>query len=63
MPVESTLVVLILGALLLVFVLYKTTVVVPQQNAIVVERLGRYHATLNAGFNLLVPFVVVIRYR
>ena len=63
MPVESTLVVLILGALLLLFVLYKTTVVVPQQNAIVVERLGRYHATLNAGFHLLVPFVDVIRYR
>ena len=36
---------------------------VPQQNAIVVERLGRYHATLNAGFHLLVPFVDVIRYR
>jgi regulator of protease activity HflC (stomatin/prohibitin superfamily) len=61
--VETTLVVLIIGALLLLFILYKTAVVVPQQNAIVVERLGRYHATLNAGFHLLVPFVDVIRYR
>ena len=60
---ETTLVVLIVGALLLLFILYKTAVVVPQQNAIVVERLGRYHATLNAGFHLLVPFVDVIRYR
>ena len=60
---ETTLVVLILGVLLLLFILYKTAVVVPQQNAIVVERLGRYHATLNAGFHLLVPFVDVIRYR
>ena len=60
---ETTLVVLIIGALLLLFILYKTAVVVPQQNAIVVERLGRYHATLNAGFHLLVPFVDVIRYR
>src|SRR4029078_13395546 len=28
-----------------------------------VERLGRYSATLNAGFHLLVPFVDAIRYR
>jgi len=61
--VEATLVVLVLAALLLIFILFKTAVVVPQQNAIVVERLGRYHATLNAGFHLLVPFVDVIRYR
>jgi len=61
--VEATLVVLILAVLLLIFILFKTAVVVPQQNAIVVERLGRYHATLNAGFHLLVPFVDVIRYR
>ena len=60
---ETTLVVLVLGVLFLLFILYKTAVVVPQQNAIVVERLGRYHATLNAGFHLLVPFVDVIRYR
>ena len=37
--------------------------VVPQQSAYVIERLGRYHGTLNAGFHLLVPFVDVIRYR
>ena len=60
---EATLVVLVLGVLLVIFILFKTAVVVPQQNAIVVERLGRYHATLNAGFHLLVPFVDVIRYR
>ena len=35
----------------------------PQQSAYVVERLGRYNATLNAGFHLLVPFVDAIRYR
>jgi regulator of protease activity HflC (stomatin/prohibitin superfamily) len=61
--VESTLVVLVLAVLLVLFILFKTAVVVPQQSAIVVERLGRYHATLNAGFHLLVPFVDVIRYR
>jgi len=61
--VEATLVVVVLLALLVLFVVYKTAVVVPQQSAFVVERLGRYHATLNAGFHLLVPFVDGIRYR
>ena len=50
-------------ALLALFVVFKTAVVVPQQSAYVVERLGRYHATLNAGFHLLFPFFDVIRYR
>ena len=31
--------------------------VVPQQHAWVVERLGKYHATLTPGLNFLVPFV------
>jgi len=61
--VEPALVVLILIALLVIFVVYKTAVVVPQQSAYVVERLGRYHGTLNAGFHVLVPFIDVIRYR
>ena len=60
---EATVVVLILVALLVLFILFKTAVVVPQQSAFVVERLGRYHTTLNAGFHVLVPFVDAIRYR
>lgn len=50
-------------AVLVVVVLAKTAVVVPQQSAFVVERLGRYHKTLGAGFHILVPFIDVIRYR
>ena len=50
-------------AALVVIVLLKTAVVVPQQSAYVVERLGRYHATLSAGFHVLVPFIDAIRYR
>jgi regulator of protease activity HflC (stomatin/prohibitin superfamily) len=49
--------------LLLIIVLAKTAVVVPQQSAYVVERLGKYSGTLNAGFHVLVPFMDVIRYR
>src|SRR5688572_18941120 len=60
---EGALVVTLLIALLTLFIVYRTAVVVPQQSAYVVERLGRYHATMNAGFHILVPFVDVIRYR
>jgi regulator of protease activity HflC (stomatin/prohibitin superfamily) len=60
---EAALFVFILIALLVVFVIYKTAVVVPQQSSYVIERLGRYHATLNAGFHVLVPFVDAIRYK
>jgi len=38
-------------------------VVVPQRNAFIVERVGRYHGTLQAGFHVLFPFIDVIRYR
>ena len=63
MPVDTSLIVVVLLALVVLFVVFKTAVVVPQQSALVVERLGRYSATLNAGFHILVPFVDAIRYR
>src|SRR6266850_2593196 len=63
MPVDTGLVVVVLFALVVLFVVFRTAVVVPQQSAFVVERLGRYNATLNAGFHILVPFVDVIRYK
>jgi regulator of protease activity HflC (stomatin/prohibitin superfamily) len=50
-------------AVLVLIVIAKTAVVVPQQNAYVVERLGRYSGTLGAGFHVLWPFLDVIRYR
>ena len=50
-------------AILVIIILAKTAVVVPQQSAYVVERLGRYSGTLSAGFHILVPFIDVIRYR
>lgn len=37
--------------------------IVPQQNAFIVERLGKYHRTLEAGFNLIIPMVDRIAYR
>ncbi|TWI67482.1 regulator of protease activity HflC (stomatin/prohibitin superfamily) [Pseudoduganella lurida] len=54
-----TLVVLVVA---LVFV-FKTINVVPQQHAWVVERLGKYHATLAPGLNIVVPFIDRIAYK
>ena len=50
-------------ALLVIIVIAKTAVVVPQQSAYVVERLGRFSGVLGAGFHILIPFFDVIRYR
>ncbi len=50
-------------ALLVIYVIAKTAVVVPQQSAYVVERLGKYASTLDAGFHILLPFIDRIRYR
>ncbi|NYE59882.1 regulator of protease activity HflC (stomatin/prohibitin superfamily) [Duganella sp. 1224] len=52
----------ILFILALVFV-FKTINVVPQQHAWVVERLGKYHATLGPGLNIVIPFVDRIAYK
>jgi regulator of protease activity HflC (stomatin/prohibitin superfamily) len=59
----EALVVAVVLAVLVIVVIAKTAVVVPQQSAYVVERLGKYRATLGAGFHVLVPFIDAIRYR
>jgi regulator of protease activity HflC (stomatin/prohibitin superfamily) len=47
----------------IVVVLLKTAIVVPQRHEYVVERLGKYRTTLEAGFHILVPFLDKIAYR
>ena len=58
----ALLVFLVLAGLAL-FIISRTAIVVPQQSAFVVERLGRYRATLEAGFHILIPFLDAVRYR
>ncbi len=50
-------------AIVVVFILAKTAIVVPQQSAYVVERLGKYIRTLSAGFHILIPFIERVAYR
>jgi regulator of protease activity HflC (stomatin/prohibitin superfamily) len=55
----------IVAVLLVVAIIFviRSIKVVPQQNAWVVERLGKYHATLTPGLNLLVPFIDRLAYK
>ena len=41
----------------------KTAQIVPQRSAYVVERLGRFHSVLDAGFHLMIPFVDRVAYK
>ncbi|OHX11520.1 SPFH domain-containing protein [Chromobacterium sphagni] len=53
---------LILFLAVVVFI-FKSLAVVPQQNAFIVERLGRYHATLSPGLNIILPFIDRVAYK
>ena len=54
----------VIGLVFVVLIIIaKIAVVVPQQNAYVIERLGKFNKSLNAGFHLLWPFVDKIAYK
>ena len=53
---------LVIAVIAAIFIM-RSVKVVPQQNAWVVERLGKYHATLTPGLNFLVPFVDRVAYK
>jgi regulator of protease activity HflC (stomatin/prohibitin superfamily) len=56
------LIVLAVLAVLVIVVLAKTVRIVPQARAGIVERFGKYRATLPAGLNVVTPFVDRVRY-
>ncbi len=55
----------VVGVLLfvVVIVLAKCVRVVPQRQAFIVERLGKYYGTLEAGFHILMPLIDRVAYR
>jgi regulator of protease activity HflC (stomatin/prohibitin superfamily) len=56
----------IIGAILLIIVIAiaaQTIKIVPQQHAWVLERLGRYHATLTPGMTIVLPFIDRVAYK
>lgn len=48
---------------LVIITVFKTARVVPQKSAFIVERLGKYNTTLEAGFHILFPFLDRVAYR
>lgn len=49
--------------LLLIVIFFSTLKIVPQRTAFIVERLGKYRATLVAGFQIIVPFMDKVAYK
>ena len=54
---EIGLYVLIALVLLALVVVKKTIVIIPQSETRIIERLGRYYATLKPGINIIIPFI------
>ncbi len=49
--------------ILVVITIIKTARIVPQKSAFIVERLGKYAKTLEAGFHVLFPFIERVAYK
>ncbi|MEK9738058.1 MAG: SPFH domain-containing protein, partial [Candidatus Nanopelagicales bacterium] len=59
----ESLIVAIVVAVIVVLLMASTIKVVPQAQARIVERLGRYHRTLNAGLSFVIPIIDKTRAR
>ena len=55
MPV-ATILLIVIVVLVLIFI-KKAVVIIPQSETRIIERLGKYYATLNPGINIIVPFI------
>jgi regulator of protease activity HflC (stomatin/prohibitin superfamily) len=54
---------LLIVAVFFLFVLLRSIRIVPQKQVLIIERLGRYHRTAEAGLNSLIPFFDSVRER
>jgi len=56
--------IILAGLVLFIIIAFlKTVMIVPQKSAFIVERLGKYSATLEAGFHILIPFIDRVSYK
>jgi regulator of protease activity HflC (stomatin/prohibitin superfamily) len=63
MVLEGTAIVMLVVLALVITFIVKSVTIVPQQHAWVVERLGKFHATLGPGLKIVIPFVDRIAYK
>ena len=59
---EFSIIVVVLSVFFII-ILIKTAKIVPQKKEYIVERLGKYSRTLEAGFHILIPFLDVVKYQ
>ncbi|MBW1768439.1 MAG: paraslipin [Deltaproteobacteria bacterium] len=50
-------------AVIIIFLLIKTAIIVPQRSEYVIERLGKYSQSIGAGFHILIPFFDKVAYK
>ena len=60
---NTSLVVVAVLAVIVIVLLIKTAVIVPQRSEYIIERLGRYSQSLGAGFHILIPFLDKVAYK
>jgi len=60
---EPGTIVLLVLAFFVIIAIFRTARIVPNQEAFVVERLGKYSRTLAAGFHILIPFIEKVAYK
>ncbi|RFF29068.1 SPFH domain-containing protein [Wenzhouxiangella sediminis] len=63
MDLDSATILSLIVLLIVIIAVVKTAQIVPQRSAYVVERLGRFHSVLDAGFHLMIPFVDKVAYK
>jgi len=62
-PIDPVVVILIVAIVFALTIFFKTIRIVPQKSAFIIERLGKYSKTLEAGFHVLMPFLDRVAYR
>ena len=64
LPAGAVLTIILVGILLFALIIFfKTIRIVPQKQAFIIERLGKYSKTLEAGFHVLTPFFDRVAYK
>lgn len=60
---DAVIIAFVVLAAVMVVILIKSAVIIPQKSEYIVERLGKYSSTLGAGFHILIPFIDRVPYR
>ncbi|MFB6340733.1 SPFH domain-containing protein [Saccharicrinis sp. FJH62] len=61
--ISGSTIILIALVILAIIIFFSTIKIVPQRSAFIIERLGKFRITLQAGFNVLIPFIDKVAYK